>query len=669
MDLPNHLQRRVVIDRVSPEVDAGRFAVKRVRGDLVVVEADILCDGHEELVCRLHVRHGETGQWDVTPMECQGNDRWRASFVADRIGLWHYVVTARIDAFGTWLRDLGRREQAGDDLSLDLLAGAGIVAAAAHGAPPVIAREIERCAIAVRSPSWRDVVRSDRLRELMTLYADRQVEAKLDPPRAVWVDRARARFSSWYEVFPRSWSRVPGSHGTFAELAERLDYVRWMGFDVLYLTPIHPIGRAFRKGRNNQLNAGPDDVGSPWGIGGPEGGHTAIHPQLGTFDDFERLRIRAESLGIELALDLAVQCSPDHPWVREHPDWFRHRADGSIQYAENPPKKYQDIVPFDFQCEQWRQLWEALLGVVRFWIEKGVRIFRVDNPHTKPFAFWEWLITDIHRTHPDVLFLAEAFAPPKTMYRLAKLGFTQSYTYFTWRTEKRETADYFLEVTTPPVADFFRPNFWPNTPDILHETLQTGGQPMFLVRLTLAALSAGNWGIYGPAMELLEATPRDPGGEEYLDSEKYEIKRWNLENPDSLAPFVRRLNEIRTAEPACARVCPPLIQEIDDPHLLAWCKHDPVSGNRVLVVVNLQPATARSATVTLDRRLLGLEGVAMLAAIDLLDDAEHAWPIDAITIACTPEDPVRVFRLTPVQPAGEPGHAEAPPDATASSSP
>jgi starch synthase (maltosyl-transferring) len=644
-ELPNHLRRRVAIDRVGPEVDGGRFAVKRVRGDVVTVEADIICDGHEELECRLHVRHGDTGQWTVIPLECQGNDRWTASFIADRIGLWHYVVTARIDAFGTWLRDLGRREAAGENLAVELVVGSQIVSAAAHLAPPADAREIEELALTLRSPDWAEVVRSERLQELMSLYADRRDETRLDPPRAVWVDREKARFSAWYEVFPRSWG-PPGKHGTFADLADRLDYVRSLGFDVLYLTPIHPIGKSFRKGRNNALEAAADDVGSPWGIGSPEGGHTAIHPQLGSFDDFARLRSRAEALGLEIALDMAVQCSPDHPWVKEHPEWFRHRPNGTIQYAENPPKKYQDIVPFDFQSDHWRQLWDALGGVFRFWAEQGVRIFRVDNPHTKPFAFWEWLIADIHRTHPDVLFLSEAFTRPKTMYRLAKLGFTQSYTYFTWRTEKQETADYFREVTTPPISEFFRPNFWPNTPDILHMTLQRGGAAMFEVRLTLAALSVGNWGIYGPAMELLEATPRDPGGEEYLDSEKYEIKQWDLDAAHSLAPFIRRLNEIRRGEPAMHRVRPPLIQEIDDPALLAWCKYDPVSGSRVLVVVNLEPAEPRSGGLALDREALGLEEADTIHAHDLLTGDDLEWTLDDITIACSPEHPVQVYRLT-----------------------
>lgn len=645
-ELPSLLRRRVVIDRVAPEVDGGRFPAKRIRGDLVEVEADVICDGHEELECRLLVRHGESGQWAAIPMTCQGNDRWTASFIADRIGLWQVVVAARIDLFATWLRDLGRREAAGEELGVELIAGSQMIAAAAHAAPPALAREIDSLAARLRSEAWAETARSERLRELMTLYADRRDETRLDPPRPIWVDREKARFSAWYELFPRSWGRTPGVHGTFADLTDRLDYVRGMGFDVLYLTPIHPIGRSYRKGRNNALLASDDDVGSPWGIGSPEGGHTAIHPALGTFEDFSALRQKAESLGMEIALDMAIQCSPDHPWVGEHPEWFRRRADGTIQYAENPPKKYQDIVPFDFQSEHWRTLWEALADVFRFWVSKGVRIFRVDNPHTKPFAFWEWLIGEIHRTHPDVLFLSEAFTRPKTMYRLAKLGFTQSYTYFTWRTEKRETADYLVEVTTPPVADFFRPNFWPNTPDILHETLQTGGPAMFEVRLTLAALSVGNWGIYGPAMELLESAPREPGSEEYLDSEKYEIKRWDLESPESLAPFVRRLNEIRRSEPALHRVRPPLIQPIDDPHLLAWCRHDAASGNTVLVVVSLRPEETRTGRLELDLELLRLDAATTLLAHDLLAGGDAVWPSDGIRISCSPEHPVQVYRLS-----------------------
>jgi len=441
---------------------------------------------------------------------------------------------------------------------------------------------------------------------------------------------------------------VPGEHGTLTTLADRLDYVAGLGFDVLYLPPIHPIGDAFRKGRNNALAAGPDDVGSPWAVGSEAGGHTAIHPRLGTFADFQRLRERTEALGLELALDFAIQCSPDHPWVKEHPEWFCHRPDGTIRYAENPPKKYQDIVPLDFHCEQWESLWEALRDVVRFWVDQGVRIFRVDNPHTKPFAFWEWLIADIRRTHPETIFLAEAFTRPKVMHRLAKLGFTQSYTYFTWRTGRDELAEYITEVTSPPVSDFFRPNFWPNTPDILHATLQEGGRPMFLVRLALAALAVGNWGIYGPAMELMAATPREPGSEEYLDSEKYEIKAWDLEAPESLAPFIRRLNELRRTEPALARNRPPVIQPIDEAELLAWSRYDEPSGNRLLVVVSMQPATARVGRLDFDLAALGLDDCLQATAHDLLDGgAAHLWHLPAVSVECTPERPVRVFRIEP----------------------
>jgi starch synthase (maltosyl-transferring) len=653
-ELPTQLRRRVAIDRVAPEVDGGRFAVKRLIGDTVAVEADIVCDGHDELDCRLHVRYGDTGQWTALPMTCAGNDRWQATFVVDRAGPWHYQITGRVDAFATWLRDLERRTAAGDDVELELAVGAELVTEAAHAAPAADAEEMSRLAARIRGPDGATAARDPRLRALMTNYADRRDETRLEPPRGIWVDRGRAGHGAWYEVFPRSWGAA-GAHGTLADLADRLDYVRGMGFDVLYLTPIHPIGTSFRKGRNNALVAAPGDVGSPWAIGAAAGGHTAIHPQLGTLADFERLRRRAEALGMELALDLAIQCSPDHPWIREHPEWFRHRPDGSIRYAENPPKKYQDIVPLDFQCARWRSLWEALGGVVRFWVERGVRIFRVDNPHTKPFAFWEWLIGDIHRTHPGVIFLAEAFTRPKTMYRLAKLGFAQSYTYFTWRTGKQELADYIVEVTTPPVSDFFRPNFWPNTPDILHETLQRGGRPMVMVRAALAALTVGNWGIYGPALELGDVVPREPGSEEYLDSEKYEIKSWDLGAADSLAPFITRLNDIRRAEPALARNRPPVIQEIDEPSLLAWSRHDPDSGNRVLVVVNLEPSTARTGRLLLDPASLGLEGVEAVTAHDLLAPAIHGWHLAAITVECTPERPVRVFRLMPADAPADPG--------------
>lgn len=644
MELSRDLQRRVAIDRVWPEIDGGRFAVKRIVGDTVTVEADIVCDGHEELECLLHVRRG-AGQWQSIPMTCLGNDRWRASFEVDCIGSWCYDISARVDAFATWRRDLRRWADAGEPIGVELSGGSVMLTEAAHRAPPSEAVELQTLASQLRQATTPERAESPRLGELMALHADRRHETRLDQPRPIWVDRSLARCSSWYELFPRSWGRQPGRHGTLRELAERLDYVHRLGFDVVYMPPIHPIGVAFRKGRNNALTATADDVGSPWAIGSSDGGHTSLHPQLGSFDDFAFLRQRAEECGMELALDLALQCSPDHPWVREHPEWFRRRSDGSIRYAENPPKKYQDIVAFDFGCEAWKSLWQAIEEVIRFWVDRGVRIFRVDNPHTKPFAFWEWLITTIHGTHPDVLFLSEAFTRPKTMYRLAKLGFTQSYTYFTWRVEKQELADYFLEVSTPPVAEFFRPNFWPNTPDILHATLQEGGRPMFIVRLVLAAMSVGSWGIYGPAFELQLATAREPGSEEYLHSEKYELKAWDLDDPQSLAPLIARINQLRREEPAVARATPPLIELIEHPQLLAWSRHDPASGSRLVMVVCLRPQEAAEGRLSLDLARLGLPVDADVEAEDLLAGGRDVWPTGTTMLELGPHRPAAIFRL------------------------
>ena len=581
-------------------------------------------------------------------MACVGNDLWRAEVTLDRIGPWQFDVVARIEVYATWLRDLARRTEAGEPVAGEREVGREIVLAAALVAPEKDRQELESLARGFDGDDWIPLASAPRLRSLVARWMPLPDEVRLDAPRPVWVDRRRARVGNWYEVFPRSWSGVPGRHGTLADLADRLPYVQQMGFDVLYLTPIHPIGRSHRKGMNNAVTAVPGDVGSPWAIGSADGGHTSIHPDLGDFADFARLRHRAAELDIEIALDLALQCAPDHPWVTEHPEWFRHRPDGSIRFAENPPKQYQDIVPFDFGGSAWRALWEAIADVVRFWVGEGVRIFRVDNPHTKPFAFWEWLIDEIHATHPDVLFLSEAFTRPKTMFRLAKLGFTQSYTYFTWRTEKRETADYLVEVTTPPVNDFFRPAFWTNPPDILHATLQTGGRPMFQVRLALAALSVGTWGIYGPAMELLEAIPREAGSEEYLDSEKYQLRHRDLDAPQNLSSFIALLNRLRRQEPALAADRPPRIQSIDDDCLLAWAKHDPATGNTVLVIVNLDPATARSGLLSLDHTALGLDKQRPIAVVDLLGGAASTWPADQpIRPVFSAAQPLLVVRLSP----------------------
>jgi starch synthase (maltosyl-transferring) len=459
----------------------------------------------------------------------------------------------------------------------------------------------------------------------MSLYGERRFATTYDKELGVVVDRERARFGAWYELFPRSSSAVPGRHGTFKDLEERLPYVASMGFDVLYLPPIHPIGSSFRKGRNNSTVVGQYDPGSPWAIGSAEGGHKAVHPELGTLDDFRHLIETAAQHGIELALDIAFQCAPDHPYVSEHPEWFRRRPDGTIQYAENPPKKYQDIYPFDFETAQWRELWEELKSIVQFWVDQGVRIFRVDNPHTKPFPFWEWLIPEIKRDCPEALFLAEAFTRPKALYGLAKRGFTQSYNYFPWRNTKWELAQYLTELTQTQVREFTGPNLWTNTPDILPEYLQFGGRPAFMARLILAATLGPNYGIYGPAFELCENRPLAPGREEYLDSEKYEVKNWDIDRPDSLRGLIAQVNQIRRENPAFQVNHDLRFHEVDNEQIIAYSKSSVDRSNQVLVVVNLDPHYKQSGFILLPLEELGIDPRQPYQAHDLLTDARYLW--------------------------------------------
>jgi starch synthase (maltosyl-transferring) len=619
---------RVVLEDLRPGVDHGRFAITRTPGEPIAVEIDAFAEGHDVLAVELRVRHTDDPDWTSRPMCELGNDRWAATFVADRIGVWEYTVSAWIDEFGTWLRGLERNAEAGNDVTVDILIGAGIARSAAsraRGAQATSlrawARELEDTA----SPIAGRVTRAgdERIGRLCRKFADRTHATDWPVPYRCRVDRERARFSSWYELFPRSAS---GSdrHGTFADVAARLDDIAAMGFDVLYLPPIHPIGTTARKGRNNTTDAAPGDVGSPWAIGGAEGGHGAIHPALGTVADFTALVDAASARGIEIALDLALQCAPDHPWVTEHPQWFRARPDGTVQYAENPPKRYQDIYPIDFATDDWAALWTAIAEIVELWIARGVRIFRVDNPHTKPFAFWEWLIERVHTSHPDVIFLAEAFTRPKVIRRLAKLGFTQSYTYFAWRNTHDELVDYLTELTQTDMREYFRPNFWPNTPDILTAYLQTGGRPAFIARLVLAATLSSNYGIYGPAFELGEHTPVAPGSEEYLDSEKYEIRAWNLDDPWSLAGLIARLNAIRRAHPALQHTSGLVFHPTDNPQLLCYSKSDPGGGDRILVVVNLDPRYTQSGWTDLRLWDLGL-GDEPFQVDDLLGATHAAW--------------------------------------------
>jgi starch synthase (maltosyl-transferring) len=623
-------RRRVVIEGISPQLDAGRFPIKRVVGDVLTVEADVFADGHDQLAVRLAHRTPD-GASVETPMEPLGNDRWRATLGVEALGRHGYRIVAWIDHFATWQGDLEKRIAAGQDVRVDLQIGAdhadrAAARAVADGAVDDGAR-LSAIAGALRGEGTGggEAALGEEVATLVARHPDRSLETISEPELEVVVDPPFARFSSWYELFPRSTSSQPGRHGTLADVVARLDYVADLGFDVLYLPPIHPIGNRERKGPNNVPSTSALDPGVPWAIGGAAGGHDAVHPDLGTVDDLRALVAAAEERGIRLALDIAFQASPDHPYVNDHRDWFRSRPDGSVQYAENPPKKYQDIYPFDFETGAWRALWTELRRVFRFWMDQGVRIFRVDNPHTKPFAFWEWLIDDLKRTDPDVLFLAEAFTRPKVMYRLAKLGFSQSYTYFTWRNTKDELTDYFLELNRPPLSEFFRPNAWPNTPDILHEYLQHGGRPAFIARFVLAATLAASYGIYGPAFELGEATPRDPGTEEYLDSEKYQLRAWDLKAAHSIAPLIRIVNRIRREHSALQSNERLSFHAIDDEQLIAYSKQAADGRDTIVTVVNLDPNHVRSGTLELPLDWLGIDAERPFEVHDLLTDTKLLW--------------------------------------------
>jgi starch synthase (maltosyl-transferring) len=642
---------RPVIGAVRPQVDGGRRPAKAAVGDAVTVEADAFADGHDVLTCELRFRHESDGQWTASPMTPLGNDRWRAEFPVERMGHYRFVVRAKVDRFLTWRRDLRARLDAGQDVTLELQVGAELLDAGAQRATPAERRLLSTVAahlwsdhkdlgsdVSDETAEWAGVgtlgalVFSDQLGELMHRCCDPGQSLTSDVFTVV-ADRDKARFSTWYEMFPRSASPDPTRHGTFADVRAKLPYVAHMGFDVLYLPPIHPIGRTGRKGRDGATKAEVGDPGSPWAIGAIAGGHQAVHPELGTLDEFRDLVTAAAARGIDVAIDLAFQASPDHPWVKAHPEWFRHLPDGSIRYAENPPKRYEDIYPLDFDSPDWQALWAALLDVVRFWVGYGVKVFRVDNPHTKPFAFWEWMIGLIKGEHPEVIFLSEAFTRPAVMQQLAKVGFTQSYTYFTWRNAKWELESYLTELTRTEVADYFRPNFWPNTPDILSEPLQVGGRAAFLSRLVLAATLSSNYGIYGPPFELQEHIPRSLGSEEYAHSEKYEIHFWDLARSDSLSEFIARVNKIRRDHPALQFNDALHFHHVENEQIIAYSKvravPRPETGlverDVIVTIVSLDHVNAQSGWVALDLETLGVDPTQPYVMHDLLTGARYQW--------------------------------------------
>ena len=620
-----------------------------------------------------------TGAGSSVPLVAAGNDIWSASFTVDALGVWQYAVQGWVDHLGTWCADLTKRLEAQParkddaiaegnsfgadpgqpvtDIPLALRTGAALLQSAAGRAEAAealtiteVASSLER--LAAKNAAYYDTSVDSPINgeicEFANRYPDLALATRTDDFR-LRVDRERARFSTWYELFPRSAATGGGRHGTFADVEARLPEIAAMGFDVVYLPPVSPIGEAFRKGPNNNVIAQPSDEGSPWAVGSSEGGHTGIHKALGTLADFEHLVSAAREHSLEIALDIAFQCSPDHPWVKEHPTWFTIRPDGSIQYAENSPKKYQDIYPLNFESPDWRNLWENLREVFQYWIRHGVHIFRVDNPHTKALPFWKWCIAEIHASHPDVIFLAEAFTRPHVMYSLAKAGFSQSYTYFTWRTEKAEIQQYFEEITQPPISDFFTPNLWPNTPDILHASLQTGGRPAFMQRLILAATLGANYGIYGPAFELCENLPLRTGSEEYLNSEKYEIRHWDLSAGHSIAPLITRVNQIRRENIALQSDLSLRFHAVDNPQVLCYSKRvrDGESDNTILVAINLDPHDEQAGWIDLDLKVLGIEHDETFDVEDLLTGALYQWHDRSNYVALRPDVmPAHIFRVT-----------------------
>jgi starch synthase (maltosyl-transferring) len=644
--------QRIVVEKVSPELDGGRFPVKRVVGDLLEVEADIFMDGHDQLAAALIARPADQRGWNAVAMRPIGNDRWAGEFPLTRNGRWKFTIEAWRDAFASWRVEVTKKNDAAVPIALELEEGRRLVERTAAGAEGVSKAALDALVGELRARA------DDQGFQLARLFADdtaalmRAADLKQNLTRyerelEVVVDRTVAAFAAWYELFPRSQSDDPHRHGTFDDVIAKLPYVRDMGFDVLYFPPIHPIGRTNRKGRNNSLTPTPDDPGSPYAIGSEAGGHDALHPDLGDFDAFHRLVEAAHDHGLELALDFAIQCSPDHPWLTQHPDWFDWRPDGSLKYAENPPKKYEDITNVDFYRDgALPELWVALRDVVLFWVDHGVKIFRVDNPHTKPLPFWEWLIGDVQAKHPDVVFLSEAFTRPKMMQRLAKIGFTQSYSYFTWRETKHELQSYLSELTREEPREHMRPNFFVNTPDINPYYLQTSGRAGFQVRAVLAATLSTLWGVYS-GFELCEGTPL-PGREEYLDSEKYEIKAWDWERPGHIRADIRLLNSVRRDNPALWSFTNLEFHQAWNDHVMVYSKMTPARDNAVLVAVNVDPHHAQGAAFEVPLWHFGLGDHGSIEVEDLVTGARFSWTGKVQHVWLDPAyRPYQIWRLVP----------------------
>jgi len=619
--------QRVVIENVFPEIEEGAHPVKRVEGEWVEVEAFVFADGHDDVTAVLLHRYSEEEAWQEVMMEPLGNDKWKGRFRVVRTGTYYYTVKGWVNRYCTWCGDVKKKLHAGQDISMDLQIGSEMVRSMVENAQGEDVSRIQGIldALSTRTDTQSiiSLLLEEKIKSFMTKWVEERDITTYRRELQVQVERKKALFSSWYEIFPRSCGKGT-KHGSLKDCETLLPEIAEMGFDVVYLPPIHPIGKTNRKGRNNSPDSGPEDIGSPWAIGSEEGGHTAIHPELGTLDDLRSFVKTAEALGMEVALDLAFQCSPDHPYLKDHPQWFKWRPDGTVQYAENPPKKYEDVIPIHFETVDRKALWQELKSVILHWVALGIHIFRVDNPHTKPFGFWEWVISEVRRVHPSVLFLAEAFTRPKVMYRLAQIGFSQSYTYFTWRNTKHEITEYLDELTRTPAREFFRPNFWPNTPDILPEYLQYGGRPAFISRLVLAATLSSNYGIYGPAFELC-VSDAVQGTEEYLNSEKYEIKEWDRNKPGTIREIIARVNRIRRENPALHETNNLRFHHGENDFLLFYEKATSDRSNILFIAVNLDPYHSQAGRVYIPLDELEIERDQPFLVHDLLSDEKYVW--------------------------------------------
>ncbi|STX27854.1 Alpha-1,4-glucan:maltose-1-phosphate maltosyltransferase 2 [Legionella beliardensis] len=616
--------KRIWISHVYPEIDGGQFPAKRIIKDTVIIEADIFCDGIDEINAVLLYKHEADNDWQQTYFSPANNDRMQAIFKAAKLGYYTYTIKAWVDEFGTWKKRFLKKVKLKDDIKVEKLIGAELLKRSCHeNTSPIVDLTLEKLATLNQPAQLEKLLNNKKLISWIQSQLKPTFVTVYPKELTIIVEREKARFSTWYELFPRSVTTDPTKHGTFKNVINHLPIVKKMGFDVIYMPPIHPIGETNRKGKNNSLVATENDPGSPWGIGSSKGGHKSVHPELGTLEDFRQVVKKAKELDMEIALDFALQCSPDHPYLKKNSNWFKHRPDGTLQYAENPPKKYQDIYPIDFASSDWPAMWDEFKSIILFWIKQGVKIFRVDNPHTKPFIFWQWLIKEVKALHPDVLMLSEAFTRPKIMYHLAKCGFSQSYTYFAWRNTKEELTQYLNELNSPPVVDFFRPHFWPNTPDILTELLQKGGRPAFIIRFMLAATLSSNYGIYGPAYENCINEPLHKGSEEYANSEKYAIYHWQ-KTKDNISDIITQVNAIRHQHEALQNTDSLQFYWTDNPQLICFSKHNASQSNIILVIVNLDYQYKQSGFIDIKFEKFRIEHEPF-EIHDLLTDDVYTW--------------------------------------------